>query len=174
LTGKGGKMKRKSVKMTLALVTGLTLLVMLGAGCTGTLNAEPLVDGEYPPLVERFAERFNLDPDEVMDFIEELKEEKKVEMETRFEEKLDEMVESGDITGEQKQAILDKREEMESFKESLEDMTIAEAREALKDKKEELKDWAEENDLELKYLFPREARKQDHKGFFFFGFGGKR
>ena len=109
-----------------------------------------------------------------MDFMEELRQEKKVEMETRFEEKLDELVESGDITGQQKQAILDKKEEMESFKESLEDMTVAEAREALKDQKEELKDWAEENDLELKYLFPRAAKGQDHKGFFLFGFGGKR
>jgi hypothetical protein len=167
-------MKRKSVKITLSMIAGLTLLVMLGAGCTGTLNAEPLEDGEYPPLVERFAERFNLDPDEIMDFMEELKEEKAAEMEAKFEEKLDELVEDGDITSDQKQAILDKKEEMKSFKESLEDMTVADAREAFKDQKEELKDWAEENDLELKYLFPKGAKKQDHKGFFFFGFGGKR
>ncbi len=167
-------MKRKSVKISLSIIAGLTLIIMLGAGCTGTLNAEPLEDGEYPPLVERFAERFDLDPDEIMDFMEELREEKKAEMEARFEEKLDELVEDGDITSGQKQAILDKKEEMKTFKESLEDMTISEAREALKDQKEDLKDWAEENDLELKYLFPRGHKKQDHKGFFFFGFGGKR
>jgi hypothetical protein len=167
-------MKRKSVKITLAMIAGLTLVIMLGAGCAGTLNAEPLEDGEYPPLVERFAERFDLDPDEVMDFMEELREEKKAEMEARFEEKLDELVEDGDITSDHKQAILDKKEEMKSFKENLEDMTIAEAREALKEHKEELKDWAEENDLELKYLFPRGHKEKDHNRFFFFGFGGKR
>jgi hypothetical protein len=167
-------MKRKSLKITLSMIAGLTLLMMLGAGCTGTLNADPLEDGEYPPFVERFAERFDLDPDEIMDFMEELKEEKAAEMEAKFEERLDDLVEDGDITSEQKQDILDKKAEMESFKESLEDMTVAEAREAFKDKKEELKDWAEENDLELKYLFPKAAKKQDHKGFFFFGFGGKR
>jgi len=169
-------MKRKSVKITLSMIAGLTLLMMLGAGCTGILNAEPLEDGEYPLFVERFAERFDLDPDEIMDFMEEFKEEKAAEMEAGFEEKLDELVENGDITSGQKQAILDKKEEMESFKESLEDMTIAEAREALKDHKEELKDWAEDNDLELKYLFPKAHIKQDHncRGSFFFGFGGRR
>jgi hypothetical protein len=166
--------KGKSIKTTLSIIAGLAMLMILGAGCTGTLNADPLKDAEYPLFVEKFAERFNLDPDEIIVFMEELKEEKKTEMETKYEERLDELVENEDITGDQKQAILDKMEEMESFKESLEDMTVAEAREVLKNKKQELKDWAEENDLELKYLFPKALKKQDHKGFSFFGFGGKR
>jgi polyhydroxyalkanoate synthesis regulator phasin len=167
-------MKRKSVKLAVSLISGLTLIMMLGAGCTGTLNADPLDDGGYLPMVERFAERFDLDPDEVMDFVEELREERIAEMEANFEEELDELVEKGEITDEQKQAILDKKEEMKAFRESLEDMTVADAREALAEMKEDLKDWAEENDIGLKYLFPRVPKRQEHKASIFFGFGGRR
>ena len=65
-------MKRKSVKITLSLIAGLTLFLMIGAGFTGILSADPLVksDNGYPPFLERLAERFDLDIDEVMDFIE--------------------------------------------------------------------------------------------------------
>jgi len=167
-------MKRRNLKLAVSIISGLTLVMMLGAGCTGTLNADPLEDSGYPPLAEKFAERFDLDPDEVMDFMEELKEERRAEMEAKFEEKLDELVENGDITDEQKQAILDKKEEMEAFRSDLEDMTVADAREAMAEMREELKDWAEENEIGLKYLFPRAPQRQDHKGFFFFGLGGRR
>jgi len=165
--------KRKIVNI-IFLITGLALLLMLGTACTGTLGAEPLEEGEYPPLVERLAERFGLDKDEIMDFLEQLKDEKSLEMEERFQDRLDELVENGDITSSQEEAILEKKEELEAFKEYMEDMTVSEAREALKDLREDLKDWAEENDLELKYLFPRAAKRGERGGFFIFGFGCRR
>jgi hypothetical protein len=166
-------MKKRNIKITLSLIAVLALFLMLGTACTGSLNADPLED-EYPPFVERLAERFDLDKDEVMDFMEELREEKGKEMEARFEEKLDELVEEGTITSAQKEAILDKKEEIKTFKEGLGDMTVSDAREALKDLKEELKDWAQENDIELKYLFPKAAQKKGPRGFFMFGFGCRR
>lgn len=167
-------MKRRSLKIILPVIASLTLALMLGTACTGTLGAEPLKEGEYPPLVERFAERFNLDKDEILEFLEELKEEKRLEMEQRFEERLDELVEEGELTAAQKEAILDKKEEMEAFKEGIGDMTVDEAKQAFKEMKEELKDWAEENDIELRYLFPKAAKNQGPKGFHRFGFGCRR
>jgi hypothetical protein len=166
-------MKRKSVKVILSLIVGMTLFLMLGTGFVGTLNADPLGNSENgnPVFLERLAERFDLDIDEIKDFVEELREEKKIEMEAKFEEKLDELVEDGDITIAQKEAILEKKEEMEGFKEGLEDMTVSEAREALKEMKLELKSWAEDNDIELKYLFPKAAKEMGPKGCKTLGFG---
>jgi hypothetical protein len=166
-------LKGKTVKLAVSLMAGLALFLMLGTACTGSLNADPLEEGEYPPFVERLAERFDLDEDEVMEFLEELKEERKAEMEARFEERLDELVEEGEITSAQKEAILEKKEDMEAFKEGLGDMTVSDAREAFKELREEFKDWADENDIELKYLFPR-AAKEGPRGFFRFGFGCRR
>jgi len=152
--------------MILSLIAGLALFVIMGTGCTNELSADPLEDNRssYAPILERIAERFDLDIDEVADFIDELKEERRAGMEERFEERLDGLVEDGKITSGQKEAILEKKEEMETFKEELEDMKISQAREAMKEMKEEHKDWAEENDLELKHFFPENGQKRFKPG----------
>jgi len=161
-------MKRKSVKIRMSTIAGLALFLMLGIACTGTLSTDLLEKGELEkveniPLIEKLAERFDIDKDEIMDFMEELKEEKRTEMEKRFEESLDELVEEGEITVAQKEIILEKREEIRAFNEGIGDMKVDEAREAQREMKEEFEDWAEENDIELKYLFTKAANKQGKK-----------
>jgi len=161
-------MKTKSIKIALILITSLALLSIGGVACVGEINAQASEETEtgYPLLVERFAERFDLDQDEIMDFFDELKEERMADAEDRFEERLDELVEDEKITEDQKEAILDKKEELKTFKENLGDMTISEAREAMKDIHEELRDWAEENDISLRNFFPKdEAHAFGLRGF---------
>ena len=161
-------MKTKTIKIALILITSLALLSVGGVACVGEINAQADEGTEsgYPLLVEKFAERFDLDPDEIHDFFNELKEERVADAEDRFEEKLDELVEDEKITEDQKEAILDKKEELRTFREELEDMTISEAREAMKDIHEELKDWAEENDISLKDFFSKdEAHSFGLRGF---------
>ena len=151
-------MKIKSLKITLILITSLALLSIGGVACVGEINAQASeeTESEYPLLVERFAERFDLDQDEVIDFLDELKEERIADAKDRFEERLDELVEDEKITEDQKEAILDKKEELQTFKEDLEDMTISEAREAMEDIHEELRDWAEKKDISLRNFFPKD------------------
>jgi len=151
-------MKIKSLKIILILITSLALLSIGGVACVGEINAQTSeeADSEYPLLVERFAQKFDLDQDEIMDFLDELKEERIAEAKDRFEERLDELVEDEKITEDQKEAILDKKEELQIFKEDLEDMTISEAREAMKDIHEELKDWEKKNDISLRNFFPKD------------------
>lgn len=158
-------MKRKSVKMILSLVAGLALFLIMGTACTSEISADPLNNGSgHSPLLERIAERFDLDIDEVTDFVEELREERRAGMEERFEERLDGLVEDGKITGDQKEAILEKKEEMEAFREELEDMKVSQARETMKEMREELKEWAEENDFELKHFFPKDSQNRFKPG----------
>ncbi len=88
-------MKTKTIKIALILITSLALLSVGGVACVGEINAQADEGTEsgYPLLVEKFAERFDLDPDEIHDFFNELKEERVADAEDRFEEKLDELVE---------------------------------------------------------------------------------
>jgi len=161
-------MKTKSIKIALILITSLALLSIGGVACVGEINAQANeeTESEYPLLVERFAQKFDLDQDEIMDFFDELKEERIADAEDRFEERLDELVEDEKITEDQKKAILDKKEELKTFKEGLEDMTISEAREAIKDMHESLREWAEENDISLRNFFPKdEAHAFGLRGF---------
>ncbi len=152
--------------MILSLIAGLVLFVIMGTACSNELSAEPLENNGsgHAPILERIAEKFDLDIDEVKDFLEELKEERRAGAKERFEERLDGLVEDGKITDDQKGAILEKKEEIEAFREELEDMKVSQAREAIKEMKEELRDWAEENDLELKHFFPENVRKRFKPG----------
>lgn len=161
-------MKRKSIKIILILIASLALFSFIGMACTSEINAQSSEDekGEYPLLVERFAERFDLDPDEVMKFLEELKEERIANAEEKFEERLDELVEDEKITDDQKDAILEKKEELAEFKEELKDMTLVEAKEAIKDMQEDLREWAEDNDLELRNFFPEPQSRHFFPGGF--------
>jgi len=157
-------MKRKKMMISLSIIASLVVVVLLGTGCAGMLNADSQEESPYSDIVAQFAERFDLDEDEVFDFIEELKDEHAAEMEANFEERLDELVEDGEITDDQKAAILEKKEEMQQFRQDMEDMTVADAREAVKDIKQEMQDWADENDLDLKGLFPEAAEKAGQRG----------
>lgn len=142
----------------MSMITGLALFAIMGMASTSELSAGPLENNgnSHSPLLERIAEKFDLDIDEVKDFLRELKEERKVGM----EERLDELVEDGKITDNQKEAILEKKEELETLKEELKDMKASEARKAMKEIKEEFKDWIEKNDLELKYFFSGNGLKK--------------
>ena len=101
---------------------------------------------------EQLIERFNLDPGEVGEVIDETREERHQEMEVRFEEKLNEAVEEGKITEEQKELILEKKTEMTEKREELRNLPQEEKREAMIELRQEMKNWAEENDIDLRML----------------------
>lgn len=128
----------------------------------------------FASLVQKIADKFGLNKDEVQEVVDEVRaehqeemqqqrEERQAEMETSFEEQLTQAVESGEITKEQKQLILAKREEINASRqtatEGAEDMTEEERRAARETEREELETWAEENGIDMKYLMG--------------GFGGK-
>lgn len=98
------------------LISSLGLAMLLGAGAL-TASAVSADDATFPPLVERLAERFNLNQDEVQSFFEEQKEEHHRLMMQNKEEKLNQAVSDGVLTEEQKQALLDRWEEMKAHRE---------------------------------------------------------
>ena len=74
-----------------------------------------------------------------------------------FEERLTQMVSDGKITEDQKKLILAKHEEMQSQREAQRDefqnMTPEERRSAVEEHHEELESWAEDNEIDIGYLF---------------------
>jgi hypothetical protein len=120
-------MNKKNIILSLAIVG------ILGAG---TIFAQT-------SLGDKFANRFNLDPDEVHQFMGEHKQE-------QMENRLGNAVEDGKITEEQKTLILEKKQEMREECEGLKGLSPEERREAMQEKHDEYKEWAEENGLPLK------------------------
>jgi len=150
-------LKTKKIKVIFTVIGALAIILTAATACTNPLDAEPVEQNESPlefgVLIEKFAERFGLDEDEVYEFVEQLRQGREIKAEEKLKQRLDELVSDGKITVKQKDAILQKLEELKTFREELEDMKVSEARKAIREKKQELKDWAEENDIDLKGFF---------------------
>ncbi|MAG11992.1 MAG: hypothetical protein CMI52_04280 [Parcubacteria group bacterium] len=120
-------------------------------------------------IMERLAERFNLNLDEVKTFFQEIKQKrhdnKQEKRGEKIEERLRTAVANGDLTEEQAQRILAKLQELKSEKEGLRDrlkeMTPEERREYLQSHKDRIQTWAEENGIDAKWL--KRAKQRHHK-----------
>jgi len=114
-------------------------------------------ENKYPLIVERLAQRFGLKESDVQAVFEEVHQERQQEMQARLEERLTQAVKNGKITESQKQAILAKHKELtekrQQNKENWRNMTLEEKRKAIQQQRQELKSWADQNGIDLKYLF---------------------
>ena len=137
-------MKSKVIISTLALGAIIT------AGAIGVRSVN--ADDYSNPVIERLAERFELNEDEVQAVFDAVRDEKRVEMQVRFEEKLGELVSNGTLTEEQKQAFLNKKEEMRSEKGEYRDLSYEEKMELKESHNAEMQSWAEENGIDLSQI----------------------
>ena len=106
------KMKYSSAvktRITLALAA-ITLLGAVGYGVT--VAVAQAKDGESHPMIQMLAEKFGLDEDEVKEAFDEVKAEHFAQMQESKEDKLNQAVDDGVITEEQRQALLEKHQNM--------------------------------------------------------------
>ena len=99
-------------------------------------------EGNFPPIVQKLVERFNLNADEVQEVFNEVREENKQGMKDRFNGY------QQDLTDEQKEALQARREEMQQEMEALKDLSSEERQAKMQEIQSEMKAWAEENGYE--------------------------
>lgn len=114
----------------------------------------------FPPMVQRLVEKFNLNADEVKTVLDEERQAQQEDILAQYEKMLDEAVSSGDLTEDQKNLLLAKRQEWQdsmpdpASQGNSTDTTDMESRKAEMDaKRDELKQWASDNGIDEKYLF---------------------
>lgn len=136
----------------------LVTTLVLGSGLFVTKYALAEGDGQghMSALVQKIADKFGLNVDDVQEVFNQDRQERQEEMRAKFEERLSDDVAGEVITEDQKQLILQKREELEAARqanmESMQDLSEEERRTAMETEREELKTWAEENGIDLKYI----------------------
>lgn len=108
------------------LVVLASLLILLGFVGYGTVKAYAEEnEGGYPPLVQKLAERFNLNEEEVKTVFDEMRGEREGLRRENREEGLNQAVANGVITEEQKQKLTDKwAEEMSQRQKHGEEMKV--------------------------------------------------
>ena len=137
-------------KMLAAAIASLGIASVVGVGTVAAQEASGT------SLAEKIATQFNLNKDEVQKVIDSDHAERHAEMQKRAEERLQEAVDAGKLTSEQKDKIVAKMKELESNRESkreeMKNKTEEERRAAMKAERDELKKWAEENNIPTQYL----------------------
>ncbi|MFH0831217.1 MAG: hypothetical protein V1895_04125 [Parcubacteria group bacterium] len=134
-----------SLKKTL-IIAGSAVVIgagsLLGVGLARAAGAE-----SRPTIIDKLVERFNLNKDEVQAVFDELRDERQAEHRAKLEERLQSAVDNGKLTTAQRDAILTKMQENQTFMESLKDKTPEERRAALKQHHQDLKAWADEQNI---------------------------
>lgn len=120
--------------------------------------AESTDSNNKTSIVDKIADKFNLNKDEVQQVFDQDRQAHEAEHKAHLEERLTQAVTDGKITADQKQAILTKIEEMQKQREANKDkfksMSAEERKNAMEQKRADLEDWAKQNTIPLEYLLP--------------------
>lgn len=148
------------------MIAGAVASIGMAGGAAGisAVSAESGDSGH--PLVDKIAQRFNLDKNEVAKVFEEGHAEMKAKHTADMEERLSQAVTDGKLTEDQKSKILAKLEELKASRPSPEDMkdkTPEEHKALMEQKHAELKTWAQENNIPEEYM-PMGMRVKFHRG----------
>lgn len=140
------------MKVSKKMIVPAMAFTILGASVVGmsSVNAQSKSDS----LAEKIASKFNLSQDEVQAVVDESKQEHMADRQAKKTERLQEKVNDGTLTAEQK-TLLEARftqmqEERMQFRDQ--DLTREERQTQMKQKRDELKSWAEENNIPIDEL----------------------
>ena len=142
-------MKKKSIILASLAVPAIAVTMYLGAGMASA-------EGGGEGLAARIAAKFNLNQAEVEQVFDQYHDERNAERQQDIADRLQEKVDNGAITAEQKTLIENKLQEMETAREELRDQDLSreEMQTKMKAMREELKTWTESNGLELEDVMP--------------------
>lgn len=132
----------------------LTTAAVIGAGVmvSQTATAQEAIQGEQlTQIVERIAQKLNMQPSQVQLVLDEMRSEKQTMMQTHLEERLTQSVTDGKISEAQKAAILAKHAEMQTRMETLKDLTPEERKTEMQKIHEEMGSWAESNGIDFPF-----------------------
>lgn len=158
-------MKKMNKKLLLTAVT----VTVLGAGLFGisSVSAQTATDPSSS-IVQKIAEKFGLNKDEVQKVFDEERVTRQAKMQTRMEDRLTELVSTGKLTEAQKQLILTKHKELQTERQSemqsMKDLTFEQRKEKMETRRTELEAWAKENGIDTQYLFWGHGMKGFGKG----------
>lgn len=158
-------------------ILSVAAVTVLGAGIltASSAFAQNASSAEDPrnTLVQKIADKFKLDKNEVQAVFDEAHNERHTKMQAVYEQQLSQYVTDGKLTEEQKQLILEKHKEMraerEANKDSMRNLSEEERRAKMEAKRAELEAWAKDNGIDIQYVMPKFGKGH---GMGRHGFGG--
>jgi hypothetical protein len=159
-------------KVLLPAVLGIAVIggTLLGSG---VINAQTASNGNTS-LVQKVAQRFGLNQADVQAVFDQDKQEHRAQMNAKYEQRLSQLVTDGKITEAQKQLILAKYKELEANKQSMmqnmKNLTPEQRKSVMDQQRQDIQSWAQQNNIDLKYLMPMGFSGKGYSGFGLKGF----
>lgn len=150
-------MNKKTI-LTAAAVSVLGAGILTASTAFAQTESTATTQDPMNSLVQKIADKFNLNKTEVQAVFDEVHDERHAAMKADMEEKLSQYVTDGKITEAQKQLILQKHKEMQSErkanKDEFKNLSSDERKTQMDAKRTELETWAKENGIDLQYVMP--------------------
>lgn len=155
---------KENAKIKSSILAVAAVMAVGGAAFMGANTVSAQTTGDS--IVERVANTFGLNQDEVQAVFDEVKDEHQADRAAEVDERLEEKVADGTITSEQKTLIQEKMEELREQREANRDsdMTREERQEQMEQTREELEQWADDNSIPVEELMPFGGEGKHGKG----------
>jgi hypothetical protein len=142
-------------------------LILLGTGATGISSAfaaEHSYGDGAKNIIQALADKFGVSTDEVQSVFDEQRELVRANQTKKAAERLTQAVSDGTLTQAQADAITAHHSEMETFVESLQEMTPEERKDAQDEQREANATWAKEHDIPEDFFRTPHEGRQGHRG----------
>ena len=143
------------MKTRLLLIPAFVVLVGSTLWATDRIDAMGFA-GDEDTLISKLAERFGTSEEEVQVVFDEHRQQRRLEMENQFADRLNADVTAGTLTEEQKQLILAKHEELQTMRQDmwqeLEELSPEDRRATMQAQHDEMETWAKENGIDFAEL----------------------
>ncbi len=152
------------------LMGAAAAVVITSAAAFGAIGVSAQGSDMNQNVVQKLAEKFNLNESDVQAVFDQTREERHQEMETKYEDNLNTAVSEGKITEEQKTLILAKHDEIEknreANRENWQNLTPEERRTQMQQQRDEMQTWADQNGINLSLIMGMgDGMRGPHGGF---------
>lgn len=134
------------------IIPTMLIIALLATGAFSTQAVFAQEDPNYRPLVQRLADEFGLQEEEVEQVIEEVRQERHEQLYQAWIDRLNTAVVLGKLTQEQMDALVVKQNEVMLGMNALREVAPQERHEAVSKIELEFKQWAQDNIIDEKFL----------------------
>jgi hypothetical protein len=143
-----------NMKKPLLAAFAASIVTLGGVAGSGIVSAAASggTSGSTSSLADEIASKFHLNKSDVQAVVDQHRAEHQAERQKKFEDRLDQAVTDGKLTGDQKDQILAKQTELKDYMDSIKDKSPQERHQLMKAKLGELKTWAKTNNIPPQYV----------------------
>jgi len=137
---------------------GIISVAIIGSAVLGISKANAqTTPNNVSNIIQKLSQRFGLNENDVKQVFDQNRQERQSQMETKFEERLNQAITDGKITQAQKELILTKHEQLQAERNAnltnWQNLTPDQRRTEMEKQRTDMKTWATDNGIDTSFVF---------------------